>query len=179
MVRLKNIVCTRRAGLFCGNNLRHLSCESRDDLGVLRIGIRGLCQVLGEIVELTCGLARSRLDLVGIGEAAGAELVDELPIALADRHRGSAAGLHHDRAADGLVVRLIAEQHGQKTGAVWPGVFGKLGTADVGKGREQVGETDGLFALTSGLHSTGPANNERHAMPGFPGVGLHASQASG
>lgn len=87
------------------------------------------------MVKLALGAAGFRLDFRWFGESAVAELIDELPVTLADHHRRGAARLHHEGTSDGLVPGLAVFQHGQHAETFGTGTGWQRFAADVGEGR--------------------------------------------
>jgi hypothetical protein len=67
----------------------------------------------------------------------------------------------------------------QEAEAVGTGPGGEILADDVGQGRQYVGEAHRLVADGPGSDGARPADDERHAMPGLPGVGFHPAEASG
>jgi len=52
---------------------------------------------------------------------------------------------------------------------------GEGGSSEIGQGGEEIGEADGVIHGPGFFDRGGPANDEGHAVTGFPGVSFHAA----
>ena len=141
------------------------------DVRPVRVQVVGFTRVVGEVVELTLGLAGLRRELLRERESAGSAAEDQLPIALADREHAD-QGVVDGRLADRRPVGR-AQQGGEDVVAVLAGPSGSRSpTIAAQVAIRSTRQTVSSQVVPAGTRP-GQRDDERDAVPPFVGVPLH------